>query len=185
VLVWPKREYVVIDLVFETLEEGNSRINEDLRKDAAANPEQSRLDDSNLPEKPIERAVVSDAEPRNVALPPSPELRSGSAAGVSGSGPAVARAQEEEKVALFVPCESNDLRARWDRIQVNFVDEPRKAVQEADALVAATMTRLAEIFAKERHTLEEEWDRSEDISTEDFRLALRRYRSFFGRLLAI
>jgi hypothetical protein len=160
-------------------------MNDDIRNDLAANPEQSRLDDSNLPEKPIERAVVSDADSRNVALPSSPELRSASGGGVSGTGPAVARAQEEEKVALFVPNESNELRARWDSIQVGFVDEPRKAVQEADALVSATMKRLAEIFANERHTMEQQWDRSEDISTEDFRLALRRYRSFFGRLLAI
>jgi hypothetical protein len=160
-------------------------MNDDLRKDVAANPEQSRLDEPNLPEKPIERAVVSDVDSRNVAIPPSPGLRSASGAGGSGAGLAVVRAQEEEKVALFVPNESNDLRARWDSIQVGFVDEPRKAVQEADALVSATMTRLAEIFANERHTLEQQWDRSEDISTEDFRLALRRYRSFFGRLLAI
>jgi hypothetical protein len=160
-------------------------MNEDLLKNAAANPEQSKPDDSNLPEKSIERAVVSDADSRNVALPPSPELRSASGTGVSGTGPAVSRAQEEEKVALFVPNESNDLRARWDSIQVGFVDEPRKAVQAADALVSATMKRLAEIFANERHTLEQQWDRTEDISTEDFRLALRQYRSFFGRLLAI
>jgi hypothetical protein len=160
-------------------------MNDDLRKDVAANSEQSRLDDSKLPEKPIERAVVSDSDSRNAALPPSPELRRASRTGVSGTGPAVARAQEEEKVALFVPNESNDLRARWDSIQVGFVDEPRRAVQEADALVSATMTRLTEIFANERRTLEQQWDRSEDISTEDFRVALRRYRSFFGRLLAI
>ena len=160
-------------------------MNDDLRKDVAANSEQSRLDDSNLPEKPIERTVVSDSDSRNAALPPSPELRRASGAGVSGTGPAVARAQEEEKVALFVPNESNDLRARWDSIQVGFVDEPRNAVQEADALVSATMKRLAEIFAAERQKLEGQWGRSENISTEDLRVALRRYRSFFARLLAI
>ncbi|MFZ0583418.1 MAG: hypothetical protein WAM23_19945, partial [Candidatus Acidiferrales bacterium] len=98
---------------------------------------------------------------------------------------AAARAPQEERVALFIPSESTELRARWDNIQVGFVDEPRKAVQEADALVSDTMKRLAEIFSDERQKLEQQWDRSEDISTEDFRLALRRYRSFFGRLLAI
>jgi hypothetical protein len=68
---------------------------------------------------------------------------------------------------------------------VGFVDEPRRAVEEADALVSQTMKRLAEIFADERQKLEQQWDRSENISTEDFRMALRRYRSFFARLLAI
>jgi hypothetical protein len=58
-------------------------------------------------------------------------------------------------------------------------------VQEADALVSATIKRLAEIFADERHKLEKQWDRSENVSTEDLRLALQRYRSFFARLLAI
>jgi hypothetical protein len=103
----------------------------------------------------------------------------------AGAGTAVARAREEERIDLFVANESNELRARWDSIQVGFVDEPRKAVEEADALVSATIKRLAEIFADERQKLEQQWDRSEDISTEDFRLALRRYRSFFARLLAI
>ena len=95
----------------------------------------------------------------------------------------MARAQEGEKVALL--CESNELRARWDSIQVGFVDEPRKAVEEADALVSATIARLAEMFAAERQKLEHQWDRSEAVSTEDLRLALRRYRSFFARLLAV
>jgi len=81
--------------------------------------------------------------------------------------------------------EANELRARWDGIQVGFVDEPRKAVQEADALVSATIKRLAEIFADERQKLEQQWDRSENISTEDLRIALQRYRSRFARLLAI
>jgi hypothetical protein len=68
---------------------------------------------------------------------------------------------------------------------VGFVDEPRNAVQDADALVSATMKRLAEIFAAERQKLEGQWAKSENISTEDLRVALRRYRSFFARLLAI
>ena len=97
----------------------------------------------------------------------------------------VARAPEEEKAALFAANEANELRARWDSIQVGFVDEPRKAVQEADALVSATIKRLSEVFAGERQKLEQQWGHSENVSTEDFRVALRRYRSFFARLLAI
>ena len=74
---------------------------------------------------------------------------------------------------------------RWSAIQTGFVDEPRKAVEEADALVAEVMKRLAEIFADERGQLESQWERTEQISTEDLRLAMRRYRSFFERLLSV
>ena len=86
---------------------------------------------------------------------------------------------------LFAAEEAQGLRSRWDAIQASFVDEPRKAVEEADSLVANTMKRLAEMFAEERAGLEGQWDRGDDVSTEDLRLALQRYRSFFGRLLAI
>jgi hypothetical protein len=70
-------------------------------------------------------------------------------------------------------------------IQAGFVDEPRSAVEQADSLVAGTMKRLAEMFAEERSRLESQWDRGDDVSTEDLRIALRRYRSFFGRLLSM
>ena len=86
---------------------------------------------------------------------------------------------------LFAPDEAQGLRGRWDAIQTSFVDEPRQAVEKADSLVAAAMKRLAEIFAEERAGLEGQWDRGDDVSTEDLRLALQRYRSFFGRLLSI
>jgi hypothetical protein len=79
---------------------------------------------------------------------------------------------------------SEEFQARWEEIQVRFVDEPRGAVEDADALVATVMQRLAEGFASEREQLEAQWGRGEDISTEDLRVALQRYRSFFRRLLA-
>jgi hypothetical protein len=78
-----------------------------------------------------------------------------------------------------------ELRGRWDRAQTGFVDEPRGAVQAADELVAATMKRLAESFADERARLEQMWDRGEKVDTEDLRQALRKYRTFFERLLSI
>ena len=87
--------------------------------------------------------------------------------------------------ALFIPSEAQDFRSKWEKIQGGFVDEPRKAVQDADGLVAAAIKRLAEVFAEERSKLEHEWDRGDSVSTEDLRIALRRYRSFFDRLLSI
>ncbi len=92
---------------------------------------------------------------------------------------------EEEAAPLFPSEEAAGMHARWDAIQVGFVDEPRRAVEQADALVAGAMQRLAEIFAEERARLEGQWDRGDSVSTEDLRLALRRYRSFFGRVLAV
>ncbi|MBW8769601.1 MAG: hypothetical protein JF589_07600 [Gemmatimonadetes bacterium] len=79
----------------------------------------------------------------------------------------------------------NELRTRWTDIQAGFVDEPRHAVEQADSLVAEAIKRLAETFANERNQLEGQWDRGGDVSTEDLRQALQRYRSFFSRLLSV
>ena len=65
------------------------------------------------------------------------------------------------------------------------MDEPRSAIEQADNLVTVSMKRVAEMFADERAKLESQWDRSGNVSTEDLRLALQRYRSFFQRLLTI
>jgi hypothetical protein len=88
-------------------------------------------------------------------------------------------------VPLFPNHEIADLRDRWNRVQTAFVDEPRRAVEEADGLVASAMKRLAEVFAEERSNLEKQWDRGDQVSTEDLRIALQRYRAFFQRLLSI
>ena len=96
-----------------------------------------------------------------------------------------APAAREGVIAMFPGEETSGYRARWDAVQTGFVDEPRKAVEEADALVAQVIKRLTEVFADERTALEGQWDRGEQVSTEDFRQALRRYRSFFERLLAV
>ena len=77
-----------------------------------------------------------------------------------------------------------DFRNRWQGVQTGFVDEPREAVQRADALVAELMQRLAATFRDERESLEGQWSRGDDVSTEDLRVALQRYRSFFERLLS-
>ena len=166
--------------------------------------------DPNATTKPIvERSAAERditradrAETRTTLSPEAPELRCADTTNREGTanradttnrpaiavgpatGAAAATAPAEERVPLFAANEANDLRARWDSVQVGFVDEPRKAVQEAEALVADAAKRLSEMFATERQKLESQWDRG-DVSTEDLRLALRRYRSFFTRLLSI
>lgn len=93
-------------------------------------------------------------------------------------------ADPEPRASLLEDDELQSMTMRWKDIQAEFVDEPREAVQEADALVAELMQRLAAMFAGERAGLEERWAGGNQVSTEDLRQGLRRYRSFFERLLA-
>jgi hypothetical protein len=86
---------------------------------------------------------------------------------------------------LFDDTVDRDFRNRWRDIQTGFVDEPRRTVEQADELVAELMQRLAQSFSEQRSTLERQWDASDEVSTEDLRVALTRYRSFFERLLSV
>jgi hypothetical protein len=96
-----------------------------------------------------------------------------------------ARGEEEELAALFAQDAANDFRARWDAVQIGFVDDPKQAVRKADELVAEVMACLADTFSKERAQLEDQVDQTDAASTENLRVALRRYRSFFQRLLTL
>jgi hypothetical protein len=93
--------------------------------------------------------------------------------------------REEAPGPLLPADRMQEMRGRWDQIQTGFVDEPRQAVQQADELVAQAMKHIAEGFANERNKLEHQWDRGDDVNTEDLRQALRRYRAFFQRLLSV
>jgi hypothetical protein len=86
---------------------------------------------------------------------------------------------------LFSANERNELEQRWNEIQARFVDEPRGSVQEANALVSDLMDRLVSSFSEQRARLEGQWERGDDVTTEDLRMVLMRYRSFFGRLLEV
>ena len=86
---------------------------------------------------------------------------------------------------LFQDHDLSDMRRRWSDVQASFVDEPRRAVEQADALVAETMQRLAQTFASARENLEHQWDRGDNVTTEDLRVTLQRYRAFFDRLLSM
>jgi hypothetical protein len=90
---------------------------------------------------------------------------------------------EDEIPQLLSEEDEEGFRARWQEVQSKFVDDPRDAVNTADALVADVMQRLAATFADHKQELEGQWNRGEQADTEDLRLALRHYRSFFNRLL--
>jgi hypothetical protein len=81
--------------------------------------------------------------------------------------------------------ETNDFRTRWTGIQTGFVDELRRSVEQADALVAEVIKCLANSFAEERSELGRQWGRGDDVSTKDLRVALQRYRTSFDRLLSV
>ena len=126
---------------------------------------------------------------------PSSELASDDIPATQPEGPKLVKAPQPETLdkgaavsapmPLFSESEMGDFRSQWSKVQTGFVDEPRRTVEEADKLVAAVMQRLAEGFANERSGLEKQWDSGDNVSTEDLRVALQRYRSFFDRLLKL
>ena len=93
--------------------------------------------------------------------------------------------RDAEHTALFEQSVLSEFNTRWTDIQTGFVDEPRRSVQQADALVQDVIKRIADSFGSERSQLEQQWDRGDQVSTEDLRVALQRYRSFFSRLLSL
>jgi hypothetical protein len=127
------------------------------------------------------RPIRQRREYEEPASPPKDVPRARSAA----PQPAAREREEEERHPLFPEPETARFREEWKAIQIGFVDEPRRSVEKADALVASVIQRLAASFSEEKSRLEGLWDRGEDVSTEDLRLNLRRYRSFFDRLLNV
>jgi hypothetical protein len=91
---------------------------------------------------------------------------------------------EESREPLLDTGQASTFTERWREIQVDFVDRPRESVEQADSLVAELMQQLASSFADERGRLEQQWEGGDEVSTEDLRVALTRYRSFFDRLLS-
>jgi hypothetical protein len=138
--------------------------------DSAAPRDTATDDDSARRDTSLEAATAGDG----AAEPGDAPASTGQLAG-QGAG---------ESDALLPRDENTSFQRRWEEIQTGFVDEPRRTVEEADELVALVMKRLAEGFAAERERLEQQWGRGEDISTEDLRIALQRYRDFFQRLLS-
>jgi hypothetical protein len=72
---------------------------------------------------------------------------------------------------------------RWQQIQAQFVDDPRRAVGQAHELVGELVQQVIDGFSRERDTLEQQWSKGDSVSTEDLRVALQSYRAFFSRLL--
>ena len=123
---------------------------------------------------------------REREMPPETRAGDGTTSAVEErpAAPEAAADDSERLESLVATEEADSFRERWSSIQTGFVDEPRQAVEQADGLVAELMQRLAQTFSEERQNLESQWSRGDDASTEDLRVGLQRYRSFFERLLS-
>ena len=140
--------------------EDEEKVEQDEEKMTAADQEQ-------LDQEPAERVTSTRELAKDLERKPS------------------GKADHPANAALFPENESRDFHKRWTDIQTAFVDEPRQAVERADEVVAEVIKRLADSFARERSQLEGQWGRGDNVSTEDLRVALQRYRAFFDRLLNI
>ena len=132
--------------------------------------DEERLSGPGAPRQP-DRA--DEVQRRNEVAPPKPQP------------PPREAIEGDVHEGLFPSGDIARLRNQWTEIQAGFVDEPRNAVKRADSLVGDVLKSLSDTFARERERLESQWDRDGDVTTEDFRMALRRYRTFFDRLLSI
>ena len=134
--------------------------------------------------------AAEDGAPESTRNPPTQNL-SGEQLERSESSPnhqahsAILASDADPAAKPFSAGEDGSLRSRWESIQVEFVDEPKRSVKESDQLVAAVIGHFAEGFRTERQGIEPQWDRSDDISTEDPGCSFRRHRSTFERLLSI
>jgi hypothetical protein len=96
-----------------------------------------------------------------------------------------ASTDREKPDPLFTPDVAERYRARWAAVQSSFVDDPRRAASQGDELVAEVLKNLADSFARERQQLDQQLSESGEAATETLRVGLRRYRSFFDRLLSL
>jgi hypothetical protein len=141
------------------------------------------------PRRPLRTSDLAAAgtPPARDEIRDEPEMQEpGSPRRMSGDSDRTQNRPEAEQLdALFPPDSANDFRSRWAEVQSSFVDDPRRAVAEGDELVAEVMKSLAESFSHERERLESELSHTGEASTETLRVGLRRYRSFFDRLLSL
>lgn len=149
---------------------------------SAQNPTFDPAADPNAParfdeERPAGADTLRPHDPRGTAAFVSQDAPSQQGARQPGEAQALA--------ALFQAETADDFRRRWDAIQIGFVDDPRAAVRNADELVAQVLRSLAESFAEQRSQTDARLEQGGHGSTEDMRVALQRYRSFFQRLLSL
>jgi hypothetical protein len=135
------------------------------------------------------REALTTADLATPANRPSPSIREGdrpALEAINTDGVTKTTIKENSQLApLFTQNAATDFRSRWDVVQRSFVDNPQEAVRAGDELVAQVIKSLTETFSRQRSQLESQLNQTDQSSTENLRLALRHYRSFFERLLSI
>lgn len=124
--------------------------------------------------------VNSETRTEHLAVPDQTEVQV-----AVQDGEALERMVLSPGAVLFPASDMDEFRTRWREIQAGFVDEPRRSVEQANALVGLVIQHLTDMFTNERAKLENLWGQGKDVSTEDLRQTLRRYRAFFDRLLSM
>jgi hypothetical protein len=133
----------------------------------------------------VDSAVPREAEPAYPTTGQTESATDNTQSSAVAADAARSKVESDSDISLFADDELAGLRARWDNVQASFVDDPRDCVQKADGLVLDVVGQLTTGFTEARSRLEEQWGRGEEASTEDLRVALKRYREFFERLLAV
>lgn len=146
----------------------------------AIEPSTARTDPSAAHDSPSPAATRTDSTSAHGEPPVA-----GDESSTVRSEPSELSAEPSTAKSLFADDDLSGLRSRWDDVQAAFVDDPKECVQKADALVAKVVEQLTAGFSEARSRLESQWARGEEASTEDLRLALKRYRDFFERLLSV
>jgi len=158
--------------------------------------QQDQRDQRDQRDQEAARAQRPQQKAADMAAPPAgrrpssdgPSIEAGNSRPEPDTAPTRTAVSQGPDDAQPIPLLSADVAAaflqRWDTLQATFVDEPRRVVEQADSLVAEVMQRIAETMAQERTGLEHQWAAGDEVSTEDLRLALQHYRSFFKRLLS-
>lgn len=148
-----------------------------------------RTDDNLATDQPEPNgAVPDDTQPRTEDLTTAPDHHQdrfvdAPPLAVDRDAPPSASGDDESPVQLFGPEAAERFRDEWQQIQARFVDDPKDAVQDADDLLAEVLQSLAGTFTERKQELEGQWHGESEALTEDLRLALRRYRTFFNQLL--
>jgi hypothetical protein len=149
-------------------------------------PEQRRSDET-APDEPRSgqsAAAESSVPETRTDQVDSGQMSSGQMSSGQTSSGQTAQPDAGQRERLVPEDRAASYGARWDAVKGSFVDEPREAVAQADALVGELLDELETLFHEQRRSIEQGLD-ADETSTEDLRLALRRYRSFFERLLAV
>jgi hypothetical protein len=156
----------------------------------ATDPERLPADPARQPDPSVQQTVNPPAatDPSFAEAPTYNEAPTESVPPVQQQVPpahAETTGSRDRDDALFGERDLTDLRTRWNDVQAGFVDDPRACVQQADGLVSSAVEQLTASFSHTRSRLEEQWQRGEEASTEDLRIALKQYRDFFDRILSV